>query len=103
MVHALVAPGDRFVAARSENPTVIVHAVVRKDGRLGLLLINTDLDHPADVTLDLGIWHGSGRAARIIYRPGTDRLDYKEESNIASGSAVSVPAGAIVDLILSHR
>jgi hypothetical protein len=41
MAHLLAGPGDRLVTTTSSEPSLVVHASVREDGRIGVLLINT--------------------------------------------------------------
>jgi hypothetical protein len=42
LAHQLAAPGDVMVRANSEAAKIRVHAALRADGTLGILLINTD-------------------------------------------------------------
>jgi hypothetical protein len=69
MARLLAAPGDRLVAAQSNTPSLIAHASVRDDGRIGVLLINTQAPElrVANVTIDLG--------GASVARSG-DRYDY---------------------------
>lgn len=46
MAHLLASPGDALVSATSTNPGIVAHASRRRDGRFGVLLINTS--YPPD-------------------------------------------------------
>ncbi|HEX6767430.1 MAG TPA: hypothetical protein VF103_18155 [Polyangiaceae bacterium] len=43
MAHLLAGPGDRLVTATSSDPMLAVHASVRDDGRIGVLLVTRKL------------------------------------------------------------
>jgi hypothetical protein len=51
MLHEIAEPGDTFITASSEMESLTVHAVKRRDGGLGLLLINKDLGRSTTVTI----------------------------------------------------
>lgn len=51
LVHKIVRPGDAFVTASSSIGGLAVHAVKRRDGGLGLLLINKAPDRSVTVTV----------------------------------------------------
>ena len=58
--------GDRYLASRSDAPDRLnAFAARRADGALTVVLINKDLDHPAEVRLDLGAAPG---LASTLYR-----------------------------------
>lgn len=54
LLHTVARPGDVFVNANSQDESLAVHAVKRRGGGLGLLLINKNLDRSvtATVTVD---------------------------------------------------
>jgi hypothetical protein len=51
MLHKVAQPGDVFVTASSPLETLAIHAVKRRDGGLGLLLINKDVSRPTVATV----------------------------------------------------
>ncbi|GAA1640358.1 cellulose binding domain-containing protein [Actinoplanes couchii] len=55
LVGELARPGDRFIAAGSDNPEITAHAVRRKNGDVALLLINKDPSVAQSVSLK---YHG---------------------------------------------
>jgi len=68
MLHTIVhRPGDLLVDARSSSSLVTAHAALRRDGYVGLMLINKDPQYPATVkvTLRNGVIGSDGR--RIDY------------------------------------
>ena len=74
MARLLAAPGDRLLAAESNVPSLVAHASVREDGRIGVLLINTQAPELriANVTIELG--------GASIARSG-ERYDYFPRPN----------------------
>lgn len=105
MLHiAAYRPGDAFVKATSSNPLVAVHATRRRDGLIGLMVINEDPSSPATVRVNI---EGAGIA------PAGRRIDYGRLQQVSgSGPAVSpikdlgpkftivVPAYTITDILV---
>jgi hypothetical protein len=73
LARLLSGPGDRLVAARSDQPALVVHASAREDGRIGVLLLNTQAPEllPATVTVDLGGAPVAPTGERYDYWPVT--------------------------------
>lgn len=71
LIHTVALPGDAFVAATSDADPVrvplAVHAVKRRDGGLGLLLINKDLARSVNVTLSVKSWSYASKGTRYDY------------------------------------
>jgi len=71
MLHEIARPGDVFVAAKSEadpaNVPLTVHAVKRRDGGLGLLLINKDLVHSIIATVSVSNYSFATKGTRYDY------------------------------------
>lgn len=67
LIHKVALPGDAFVNATSELDTLAVHAVKRRDGGLGLLLINKDLARSVNVTVSVNGWSYAAKGTRSDY------------------------------------
>jgi hypothetical protein len=105
MLHIVVhSPGDALVEATSSSPTLNVHATRRRDGNIGIMLVNTDPKSQATVKISLKNG-GVGTTGK--------RFDYGVAQN-AQGAAiaaspltvsgneftVNVPAFTVTDLLL---
>ena len=97
-------PGDAFVNATSNDPSLAVYAVRRRDGYVGLMLINEEPKSTANVnvTIEGGNVVATGR-----------RIDYGQEQQKSGASivqseingtgakfTVSVPAYTITDILI---
>jgi hypothetical protein len=100
-------PGDLLLDAKSNSPMLAAHAVYRRDGYVGLMLVNKDpkLSANVKVTFKDGTVSGAGR--RIDY--GQAQFDAGAREAI---SAFSAPAGeftvtvapyTITDILLPGR
>jgi hypothetical protein len=71
MARLLAGPGDRLVTTSSNKRSLVVHASIREDGRVGVLLMNTQApEHaPSLVTVALDGIAVSGRGERYDYLP----------------------------------
>jgi hypothetical protein len=71
MANLLAGPGDRLVKATSNVPSLVVHASARADGRVGVLLINTQAPELRAVNATVAIEGGgaSGSGERYDYAP----------------------------------
>ncbi len=73
LVSSLAGPGTRLVAATSPAGAVNVHAAVQPDGRLVVLLANTDPAAPASVVLSAHGYATGRPATRLFYGQGSSR------------------------------
>lgn len=67
LIHKIASPGDTFVGAVSELDTLAVHAVKRRDGGLGLLLINKDLARSTSATISVHGYNFATKGTRYDY------------------------------------
>jgi len=67
LIHQVALPGDTFVTANSQLDTLKVHAVKRRDGGLGLLLINDDLQRSAIATVSVNGFSYATKGTRYDY------------------------------------
>ncbi len=108
MAHFLANVGDTFVQTTSAQTELRVHAATRQDGRIGVMLVNTDplLAIPATVTISGTNLAHSG----IFFQFGLtnyngDTPSLPVYSNTVSGLGniftISVPAYTMMDLLIS--
>jgi len=67
LLHQVVRVGDVFVGANSQMDTLAVHAVKKRDGGLGLLLINKDLVRSVTVTVSVNGYAYATKGTRYDY------------------------------------
>ncbi len=66
-LHQIAQPGDAFVAASTELATLGVHATKRRDGGLGLLLINKDMGRSVIATVSISGYNYATKGTRYDY------------------------------------
>ena len=105
MLHVVAfRPGDKFVVATSSKSTLAVHATMRTDGGVGIILINKDGANAIDAKIKIA----GGSFATSGWR-----FDYGQEAlksggqvaksainNLGSTFSVSVPAYSITDIVI---
>jgi len=105
MLHTVAhSPGDQLLKVDSSSPTIAAHAASRRDGYVGLMLVNKDPKLPATVkvTFKNGAIGSSGR--RIDY--GSAQFEAKTPATVTPFSAsgdeftVTVPPYTITDILL---
>jgi hypothetical protein len=69
MIHRLVQINDSIVAAHSSHSLLAVHAIQRKDGSIGLLLINKDPKEAATVKIKISGVQLATNGLRLDYGP----------------------------------
>jgi hypothetical protein len=100
MVHYLARPGDGFVAASSDNDLVGAYAAIRKDGYLGIMLINKDPKNAATVQVSVQNAKLYGTTYRYEYLPGGKSLVTSKVKRLGQSFMVTVPPYAITDLLI---
>jgi hypothetical protein len=108
MLHQVARPGDVFVAAKSDaDPAKVpvgVHAVKRRDGGLGLLLINKDLVHSVTATVSVNGWSYASKGTRYDY--GKLTIDAGKQiteapiENLGPTFTVDVPRYGITAIVI---
>ena len=63
----MARPGDVFVGATSELDTLAVHAVKKRDGGLGVILINKDFLRSAVATVTVSGYAYAAKGTRYDY------------------------------------
>jgi alpha-N-arabinofuranosidase len=97
LVSSLAGPGARLVATTSPAGTINVHAAVRPDGRLVVLLANTDPAKPASVVLSAPGYATGRPATRLFYGQGSGRVT---RGHIPRGGSVTLPAYSLTEIVL---
>jgi hypothetical protein len=92
----LVGPGDRLVAARSDKPVLVAHASAREDGRIGVLLINTQAPElgVANVSIDFASAGLAGTGERYDYFPRPNPMPDGGVPEAGLPEAAGVPLNA---------
>jgi hypothetical protein len=67
LLHQVATPGDVFIGATSDLDTLAVHAVKKRNGGLGLLLINRDLGRSVTVTVSVPGYNYATKGMRYDY------------------------------------
>ncbi len=67
LIHQVANVGDTFVGATSAMETLAVHAVKRRDGGLGLLIINKDLTRAVTVTVSVNGYNYATKGTRYDF------------------------------------
>jgi hypothetical protein len=88
-------PGDTFLTAKSDQPNLIAHASLAKNGSISLLLINRDPDHTYEITTE-GL--PRGMAVKWSFGPLDKEL---KKSEVTIGSKISLPGYSL--MVLSFR
>jgi len=105
MLHIVAyRPGDELVSVNSSSQLVVAHAVKRRDGGFGLMLINEDPNAPAEVKVTVSGGNYATQGSRFDYGPEA----FKAGSGVAktafaSGGnsfSVTVPPYTISDIVL---
>jgi hypothetical protein len=105
MLHILAhSPGDVFVKADSNSSTLAVHATRRRDGVVGLMLINENPKEAATVSGTIG-GGPVGMAGRrfdygITQQKSGAPLSQSAIDNMGNKFTVTVPPYAVTDLLI---
>ena len=104
MVHEIARVGDSFVNADSSLNTLVVHAAKRRDGGLGILLINKDLVHTAAATLTINPYSYAAKGTRYDYgketvEAGKDIVESPIDG-LGGTFTVEVPRYGIVAIVI---
>jgi hypothetical protein len=105
MLHTIArTPGDQLLDARSTSPLVAVHAANRRDGYVGLMLINNDPQQAATVKVSFTNGAVGAEGRRIDY--GSAQFSAGTKPAVSPFSApgndftITIPPYTITDLLL---
>ena len=97
-------PGDALLDARSSSDTVSVHATRRRDGIVGLMLVNTDSKAPATVKVSLKGGNVGATGKRFDYGAAQfaqAAAPIGSAFTVSGGDfTVTVPAYSVADILL---
>ena len=105
MLHIVARnPGDAFVKATSDDPTLAVHATHRRDGFLALMLVNEGPRSTGNVNVTILGGNIAATGRRIDYgqeqqKSGANVVQ-SEINGIGAKFSVSVPAYTITDILV---
>jgi len=109
LVHFMQRPGDTTVSATSDQSKLRVHAAARQDGKLGVLLINTDRTNSYMVNVDVSGVALADSGTRCQFGttnfPANDQIpSWPPSTNAVSGLgnqfSTTVPAYTMVALTI---
>ena len=104
LIHTIALPGDTFVNATSGLDTLAVHAVKRRDGGLGLLLINKNLAQSAVVTVSVNSWSYASKGTRYDYGKQTiedgKAITQSPIDNLGPTFTVEVPRYGVTAIVV---
>jgi hypothetical protein len=96
-------PGDAFVSATSNNPKLAVHATKRRDGLVGVILVNEDLS-PVVAQVSVGGASLSASGKRLDYGPSQQAagapLAVSEMAGLGKDFNVTVPGYTITVVLI---
>jgi hypothetical protein len=105
MIHRLVQMNDSIVAAHSSHSLLAVHAILRKDGSIGLLLINKDPKEAATVKIKISGVQLANSGFRYDFGPSNPPNGYLTTgglvSDLGNTFTLSVPAYSITDIVMA--
>jgi alpha-L-arabinofuranosidase len=104
MVRQMAGPNDNFVSTSSSNSLLAVHAYARKDGKIGIMLINKDPKNNATVKLNISGANLATTGTRFDFgknNPGTQYMvPPAEATGLGNSFTVTVPSYTITDLVI---
>ncbi len=104
MLHKVAQPGDVFVTASSQLETLVVHAVKRRDGGLGLLLINKDLSRSAIATVTVPGYNYATKGTRYDWGKAESEagkgITEAPIENLGASFNVEVPRYGITAIVI---
>jgi hypothetical protein len=104
LLHQVARVGDTFVGATSQMDTLAVHAAKRRDGGLGLLLINKDFTRSVTVTVSVNGYAYATKGTRYDY--GKLNIDAGKNiteapiENLGPTFTVEVPRYAVTGIVI---
>ena len=105
MLHFIArSPGDVLVKANSNSPLIAAHATRRRDGIVGVLLINEDPKNEATVTVSITGGTVGSKGRRLEYglqqhKAGAP-VAQSEITGLGPSFNVTVPAYTVVDVLI---
>lgn len=104
LLHTIASPGDVLVGATSQMDTLTVHATKRRDGGLGLLLINKDFTRSTSVTVSVDGYNYATKGTRYDY--GKAQIEAHKDiaetpiNGLGPTFTVEVPLSSITAIVI---
>jgi len=104
LLHQVALPGDTFVGATSQMDSLVVYAVKRRDGGLGLLFINKDFARSVVTTVSVTGYSYATKGTRYDY--GKLTIDAGKNiveaplENLGSTFTVEVPRYSVTAVVI---
>lgn len=103
MLTKLGRAGDRMVQASSNNSLVVAFAVKKDDGKLAILLINTDPSNTHDVALSFTGYTPTPHATVYFYGENSKSITEIDEHGLSSTQSQSLPPYSLTTIELSAK
>jgi hypothetical protein len=104
MLHEIVQPGDTFVTASTSSDAVGVHAVKRRDGGLGLLLVSKDVTQSAKINVNISGYNFATSGTRYDFNQATldagKGISSAPIGNLGASFTVDMPPAGIVAILI---
>jgi hypothetical protein len=104
MLHQIVGPGDAFVTASTSSDAVGVHAVKRRDGGLGLLLVSKDVIQGAKINVNISGYNFATSGTRYDFNQATldsgKGITSAPIGNLGASFTVDMPPAGIVAIVI---
>jgi len=104
LLHEIARPGDVFVNASTEMEALAVYATKRRDGGLGLLLINKDTARSVNVTVTVSGYSFANKGTRFEYSKQTvdagKNITTAPIENLGPTFTVEVPRLGMVEVAI---
>lgn len=104
MVRQMAGPNDNFVATTSSNSLLAVHAYARRDGKIGIMLINKDPKNNATVKVTVNAANLAAAGTRFDFGKNNAATQYMvppvAASDLGNTFTVSVPSYTITDFVI---
>ena len=104
MIHEMAGPGDVFVSATSSVPAVGVHAVRRRDGGLGLLFVDKQMDQTAKITVTVNGYNYATKGTRYDWNlaalDSNKGISETPIDGLGATFTVDVPSNGITAIVI---
>jgi hypothetical protein len=103
-LHQMAEPGDSFINASTEAETLSVYATKRRNGGLGLLLINKDTMRSVVATVTVNGYNYASKGTRYDYGKTTDEtgksIHQAPVENLGATFTVEVPRYSMTEIVI---
>lgn len=104
MVRQMAGPNDNFLATTSSNSLLAVHAYARRDGKVGIMLINKDPNNNATVKIAVSGANLAAAGMRFDFGKNNAGTQYMvpgvPAADLGNNFTVTVPSYTITDFVI---